>query len=578
MTANKLSLHLAMLCLILFSVADLSAVVQRRSAPNEFSTYFYSAATMLYFDYQYSMAESVYRLALQYDPGADAIKRSLYNTISKRAERNEIPLAYFEAYADSMLAQKLMTQSMLEQAYNIFMQYDEKEKARQVLNLYLKSYNRSDAYSSLYSLEKELDNKKRPQLLDKAVKNAGKDASILNTLGFLYLEFDQAKAEKTWKASLQYDSTPQAAISLWNLYAAKSDSVRLRELFSSFLMPEERDKLYAVLNQAVTGGAPRSLLLVHDLILQSGDPQYALKLMLACWAEADYNRFEQTLAVVEQMNLSYLDRQLAWFYAALNGLKQNRAESAIYYISKLDGKYTLDELLSVHRAEVLSDKTEADQNALKQLKTRLTAVFSSGDDKLPWQIRDYLLAAVKAMTFDNQVSAPDDVSKTVVQWYFDEGRRTYDTFFWLAQFYQKQKNMINLNAILREALNEFPEDAALLNWLGYNYIQREYNLEEAEVMILRALQLSPENPFFLDSLAWLHFLRNDYAKALELMWIPSQLLEMPSEIAYHLARIHIALKNYEEAIPYLQRAIESNDDPEFVKLAQDALNQYYRQK
>ncbi|MFO7660335.1 MAG: tetratricopeptide repeat protein, partial [Candidatus Cloacimonadaceae bacterium] len=135
----------------------------------------------------------------------------------------------------------------------------------------------------------------------------------------------------------------------------------------------------------------------------------------------------------------------------------------------------------------------------------------------------------------------------------------------------------NLNAILREALNYFPEDAALLNWLGYNYIQKEYNLAEAEVMILRALQLSPQNPFFLDSIAWLHFLKKDYQKALELMQIPAEMQDMPSEIAYHLARIHIALKNYEDAIPYLNRAIEANDDPEYVKQAQDALRQYYKQ-
>jgi len=562
---------------LIFSCADIEAVLQPKSAPNEFSTYFYSAATLLYFDYQFSMAEAVYRLALKYDSGAGTIKRSLYNTIYMRAERNEIPLSYFEAYADSMLSEKLMNQAMLEQAYNIFIQYDEKEKARQILNMYLKSYTKSEAYSSLYKLEKELDNKKRPQLLDKAVKNANNDASILNTLGFLYLEFDADKAEKIWISSLPYDSSPQAATSLWNLYATQSDSVKLRSLYSSFRLPAERDKLYAVLNQAVTGGTAKSLLYVHDLILRSADPQFVLKLMLACWSEEDYDRFEQTLSAVEKMNLTYLDRQLAYFYAALNSLKQNRAESALLYISRLDGKYTLDELLTVHRAEFMSKKPENDTQALKTLKSNMTRIFSPAkDNQLPWQIKDYLMAAVNDMTIDNQVSVPEDIAKTCVQWYFDEGRRTYDTFFWLAKYYQNLKNYINLNAILREALEAFPEDASLLNWLGYNYIQRDYNLAEAEVMILRALQLSPDNPFFLDSLAWLHFNKGDYEKALKLMKIPSQMLEMPSEIAYHLARVHIALKQYEQAMPYLNRAVEANDDPEYVRLAKDALRQLNR--
>ncbi|MEO8064737.1 MAG: tetratricopeptide repeat protein [Pseudomonadota bacterium] len=63
-------------------------------------------------------------------------------------------------------------------------------------------------------------------------------------------------------------------------------------------------------------------------------------------------------------------------------------------------------------------------------------------------------------------------------------------------------------------LRERPEDASLLNALGYSLADRNEKLPRAESMIRKALVASPDNPAFLDSLGWVMYRRGDIPGAL----------------------------------------------------------------
>jgi tetratricopeptide (TPR) repeat protein len=63
-------------------------------------------------------------------------------------------------------------------------------------------------------------------------------------------------------------------------------------------------------------------------------------------------------------------------------------------------------------------------------------------------------------------------------------------------------------------LKDRPEDASLLNALGYSLADRNQKLPRAEQLIRKALVASPDNPAFLDSLGWVRFRRGDIPGAL----------------------------------------------------------------
>ena len=75
--------------------------------------------------------------------------------------------------------------------------------------------------------------------------------------------------------------------------------------------------------------------------------------------------------------------------------------------------------------------------------------------------------------------------------------------------------------MVRESIRSFenllkarPEDASLLNALGYSLADRNQKLPRAEQLIRKALESSPDNPAFLDSLGWVRFRRGDVAGAI----------------------------------------------------------------
>ena len=70
--------------------------------------------------------------------------------------------------------------------------------------------------------------------------------------------------------------------------------------------------------------------------------------------------------------------------------------------------------------------------------------------------------------------------------------------------------MRNFESLLKDR----PEDASLLNALGYSLADRNQKLPRAETLIRKALEASPDNPAFLDSLGWVRFRRGDIPGAL----------------------------------------------------------------
>lgn len=545
------------------------------SKPNEYSAYLFTAANLLYQDNQFERAEDIYRAALKFDPKSVEIKEGLFNAVFKRTLLNEVTPTYFAGLVDTLLSEKVMNKLMFEQAYDLFIRFEDNLRAKQLLDIYLKSYQTARAYSSLYYLEMNLYGKSREELLDKAFSLAGEDTAYLNSLGLLYLSIDSTKAESVWQHSRKYDTTTKATSFLWELYSVQGRIAKLVDLYQSFKLPAELEKLLEVLDNALNKGHFRSLRLISDWLLASNEPQILLRLLQASWMEEDDALFDKSFSSLQKFKLSKQDSQLMYFYAALVALRQNNTKNSLLYIAKLDGTSVLDELLLVHRAVTLDKASLNDVKALMDMKSRLTKIVKSSTQKdLSWQIINYLLEAIDKLTYDNKIEVSEETSYYAALWYFDNDRSTYDTFLNIALYYQKRNKTANLRNTLRQALDEYPEDAALLNWLGYSYILDGNNLSEAEVLVRRALQLSPDNPYYLDSLAWLYYQKGDFETALQLMDIPSQLEVIPSEISYHIACILLALKEYEEAKEYLLMSIEVNDNVEYVEKARQLLRQY----
>lgn len=58
---------------------------------------------------------------------------------------------------------------------------------------------------------------------------------------------------------------------------------------------------------------------------------------------------------------------------------------------------------------------------------------------------------------------------------------------------------------MQQVLEIDPDNANALNYIGYSWAEEGKNLEEAERLILRALELSPDDGYITDSLGWVYY-------------------------------------------------------------------------
>ncbi|MFN4087788.1 MAG: tetratricopeptide repeat protein [Alphaproteobacteria bacterium] len=68
-------------------------------------------------------------------------------------------------------------------------------------------------------------------------------------------------------------------------------------------------------------------------------------------------------------------------------------------------------------------------------------------------------------------------------------------------------------ADLEQALELSPDQPYVLNYLGYSWLDRGENLEEAERLVRRAAELRPDDGFIADSVGWAYYVTGRYEEA-----------------------------------------------------------------
>jgi tetratricopeptide (TPR) repeat protein len=120
-----------------------------------------------------------------------------------------------------------------------------------------------------------------------------------------------------------------------------------------------------------------------------------------------------------------------------------------------------------------------------------------------------------------------------------------------------------LEADLKKILAKYPDDAEVLNALGYSLLDNADRHAEAEKYLQRALQLQPNEAVILDSFGWLQFKLGKLESALSYLE-RAYVKQQESEIAAHLAEVLWALGRKEEARKVFNKAIKKAPEDEYL--------------
>jgi tetratricopeptide (TPR) repeat protein len=81
--------------------------------------------------------------------------------------------------------------------------------------------------------------------------------------------------------------------------------------------------------------------------------------------------------------------------------------------------------------------------------------------------------------------------------------------------YERDKKWPQAEADFKHALALYPDQPLVLNYLGYSWVDQSMNLDEAFVMLHKAVELQPTDGYIVDSLGWANYKLGRYDEAVK---------------------------------------------------------------
>ena len=129
---------------------------------------------------------------------------------------------------------------------------------------------------------------------------------------------------------------------------------------------------------------------------------------------------------------------------------------------------------------------------------------------------------------------------------------------------ERLNRLDDMERLLRRILALQPDNSQALNALGYSLADRNLRLDEALAMVSQAHQLSPADPFIVDSLGWVEYRLGHFDKATTLL-AQAYSSRKDTEIAAHLGEALWADGKHDEAAQVLRDAHKLDSGNEVLK-------------
>jgi tetratricopeptide (TPR) repeat protein len=137
-----------------------------------------------------------------------------------------------------------------------------------------------------------------------------------------------------------------------------------------------------------------------------------------------------------------------------------------------------------------------------------------------------------------------------------EPRREHWTMFYFRGIARERiKDWPGAEADLLLALDLEPEQPFVMNYLAYSWIEKKLNLDRAKGMLVRAVELRPDDGYIVDSLGWVYFRLGEHHKSVTYLERAVELRPQDPVINDHLGDAYWRVGRRQEARFQWRRAL-----------------------
>ena len=135
-------------------------------------------------------------------------------------------------------------------------------------------------------------------------------------------------------------------------------------------------------------------------------------------------------------------------------------------------------------------------------------------------------------------------------------------FYFRGICYERSHQWPPAEADMKKALELFPDQPLVLNYLGYSWVDQGVHMDEGMDMIRRAVEQRPDDGYIVDSLGWAYFRTGNYDEAVKNLERAVELKPEDPTINDHLGDAYWRVGRTLEAHFQWSHAKDLNPDPE----------------
>ena len=198
------------------------------------------------------------------------------------------------------------------------------------------------------------------------------------------------------------------------------------------------------------------------------------------------------------------------FYPNSALLIENYVDNKRYKLAKKElGKITKKNLLfdwfKIKKKASIIEAEEEEQNALKFVKKNYE-LLNSANAKIKFDMAN-ILRNFKDYKYSIKIYS-DLIEKNNFN-----NEEFADLYYKRGTCFERMKNYKKADEDFLNSLKLDPNDAYVLNYLGYSWLERSYKINEAMKMLQKAYDLMSNDPYITDSIGWAYFLLKDFKNA-----------------------------------------------------------------
>lgn len=545
------------------AISGLPAYAKETTEPVNITSFSgaYLAARVAEGDNDLDSAIAYYKQALAFAPGDTSLQQSLMLSLIAQG-RFEESLVY---------ADKLKTVPDIERFSRL---------ALAVGSFHKKDFTKAEYWLKL-SLESDLDRLISGVMTGWAKQGAGDPSEAMSSIDRLqgpdwfglFKSFHRAliadasglpeKADAIYAATLQDTATGSAAPETW---------MRNAQAYASFLARKgDKDKALSVLDQAEAFAPGKvEISALRDRITKgekvepfvAGPSDGASEILLDLATALNRGGGEPFVRLYLQYALALRpdsDAALVQLAAVSEQLKDG--EGAIAFYRRIPASSPLKPLSELQLGLNLADLDRYDE-AIAHLKALVEA---HPDDMRAYQALGGVYASKEAFR-----SAAGLYDKAVAM-LKTPTRADWNIFYQRGIAYERLKEWPKAEPNFRKALELFPDQPQVLNYLGYSWVDMNINLEEGLQMIQKAVDLRPSDGYIVDSLGWAYFRLGRFEDAVREMERAVSLKPEDPVLNDHLGDAYWRVGRRLEATFQWNQARDLKPDPDVLAALQQKL-------